>query len=445
MKSPSSPQPDLKALLASHQAGHRTKLILFLAAAAVVIAAAAFFLLQRRNTAVNAQPRFVTEPVRRGDISLSITATGNLEPTNEVTVGSELSGTVLEVYVDTNDQVTKGQPLAKLDTSRLSQVLESSRATKRSAQARVAEAEATVKEAEASLARMQELNRLSGGRSPSRSDLDTSEAAALRARASLLSAQAALAEAEAQVRVNEHELTKAIIKSPIDGIVLTRTVEPGQTVAASFTAPELFVIAEKLEHMKLKVKIAEADIGRVAKGQRATFAVDAWPDRTYSADLVKVSYGSSVTDNVVTYEAELVVANDDLSLRPGMTATADIHVAESKATLLVPAAALRFDPSAPAAGAPFAFGGPPPNAQKKTFVQSIMPMPPRQMRRPPSGDDAAKPARASGTGTLWVLRDGRPAPVQVQTGLSDGRRTEVSGADLAEGLPVIVRAAPAMP
>jgi HlyD family secretion protein len=181
--------------------------------------------------------------------------------------------------------------------------------------------------------------------------------------------------------------------------------------------------------MKLQVTIAEADIGRVAHGQNSSFTVDAWPDRSYTANVSKVSYGSAVKDNVVTYLAQLDVANDDLSLRPGMTATADIRVAASTNVFLVPAAALRFVPaSAATAAAP----------AKKSFVQSLIPMPTRNRSRPDETAAEAKPSVAQ----IWVLRAGKPESITVKVGLSDGRHTEVSGEGLAEGLAVILRANP---
>lgn len=432
---PTPSSSDLAALLQSGGPARRSKRLLWVAALVAIVLIGSVWWLRQRNVERNRPSTYVTQRIERGDVNLTITATGNLEPTNEVTVGSELSGTTLEVYVDTNDTVTKGQPLAKLDTSKLSQQTESSRAAVRSAQAKISQAEATLKEVQATLSRQQELNRLSGGKAPSRADLDAAEAAVYRAQADVASAEAALGEAKAQLAINESDLGKAIIKSPIDGIVLTRSLEPGQTVAASFTAPELFVIAENLRHMKLTVTVAEADIANVAKGQKANFTVDAWPERAYSASVVKVAYGSSVSDNVVTYKTELEVANDDLSLRPGMTATADIRVAESKDVFFVPPTALRFDPGTTTAGAPAPGSG---GAQKKSFVQSLMPMPPRMSNRPGKNDEA-KPAGKPGMGRIWVLRDGQPVPIDVKTGLSDGRRTEVSGEGLSEGMSIIIR------
>lgn len=425
MKETTSSAPeDLAAAIKGGAPGKHFKRNLILVVITLSLGVGGWFWWSRVEKARNQAPAYVTEILKRGDISLTITATGNLAPTTEVTVGSELSGTTLEVYVDFNDRVTKGKPLAKLDTSKLAQQTEISRAAVRSAQAKVAQAEATVKESAAALTRQQELHQAS---LVSTSDLETTVATADRARADLLSAQASVGESEAQVRINENDLSKAIIKSPIDGIVLTRSIEPGQTVAASFTAPQLFVIAEKLERMKLEVSIAEADIGRVAKDQNATFTVDAWPERSYTAIVSVVSYGSVVKDNVVTYEADLEVSNDDLSLRPGMTATADIRVAESTNVFLVPTVALRFVPSTTLVA---------PAAAKKSFVQSLIPMPTRRGSRPTGATAEGK----STTGAhIWVLRDGRPESVAVQVGLSDGRNTEISGAGLTEGMVVVLR------
>lgn len=442
MNSQDSPQ-DLAAIVA--EGGKRRPLRYVIIAAVVLLAlGGGYYWYRSQQTQKNAGPVYVTEPLRRGDISLEITATGNLAPTNKVSVGSELSGIVLEVLADRNDQVKKGQPVAKLDTTKLMQTNASTKANLLAAKAKVGQVEATLKETEANLGRYKELNRLSGGKSPSQAEMETAEATVNRARADLDSAKASVDASEAAVRSNETDLSKTIIRSPIDGIVLTRSVEPGQTVAASFTAPELFVIAESLEKMELQVAVAEADIGRVEKAQRATFTVDAWPDRNYKASVTIVAYGSKVTNNVVTYDTELEVPNEDLSLRPGMTATADISVASSKNILMVPNAALRFDPNRTT-------GQSPQGAQQKSFVQSLMPGPPRRggsggsgggsrsgvrsrSALKPGGDEAKEKAK------LWVLREGKPVEVHVTTGLTDGRNTEVSSADLQEGAEIIIRA-----
>lgn len=405
----------------------------------IALLTAGWFAWNRSSAADNAPPSYVTEPVKRGDISLTVTATGNLEPTNQVTIGSMLSGNAGEVYVDINDRVKKGQELAKIIIRRLDQDTDNSRAALAAAQARVKQVEATVMETEAALARVQELHKLSGGRTPSKADMVTATAAAARAKADLGSAVAAVGQSDASLRANLSDQERAILRSPIDGVVLTRSLEPGQTVAASFNSPELFVIAENLERMKLKVAVAEADIGHVAVGQRASFTVDAWPDRTYTAKVTRVSFGSAITDNVVTYETELEVDNPDLSLRPGMTATADIHVAESKGVLLVPTTALRFDPNAGtfSRGGQSGAGG-----ENKSFVQSLIPGPSRRGggQRPSPNDDGASPKARGPRSQVWVLRDGKPVAVPVKTRLSDGRSTEVSGEGLSDGTPVVIRA-----
>ncbi len=429
---------ELSQILKSEKgASRRWKIIIIFGIVAVV--AIALLVWRTSVTSTANQTTYVTEPVKRGGLRVTVTATGNLEPTNEVTVGSELSGTVKEVSVDTNDQVTKGQLLARLDTSKLEQQTKSSRATAAAAMAKVTQAQATLVESEADLGRQQKLKEASGGKLPSQAILDAALASAERAKADLLSAEAGVRQAEANVGANESDLAKSLITSPIDGIILTRNIEPGQTVAATMTAPELFVVAEKLENMKLKVAVAEADIARVKQGQPATFTVDAWANRSFEARVKKVEFGSTVTDNVVTYTTELEVSNDDLSLRPGMTATAEIVVAEAVDALLVPNAALRFNPgtalAATAGGA----------QQKRSFVQSLIPGPPRRMSGKPQ---LAEPPSAPKTGEsaqLWTLRDGKPFSLPVKSGLTDGRVTVITGEGVSDGLPVIIHAQTAKP
>ena len=388
-----------------------------------------------QNEKKNPGPIYNTEAVTRGDLSLIVTATGNLAPTNQVTVGSELSGTVSEVYVDTNDTVKKGQPIAQLDTAKLTQQTERSRAVLLAAKARISQTKATLQETTASLARLEELHRLSEGKTPSKADMDSATATVARAQADLESANASVAQAEADVKSIERDLSKTIIRSPVDGIVLTRSIEVGQTVAASFTAPVLFLIAEDLRKMDLVVSVAEADIGRLEKEQSAIFKVDAWPSRTYTAAVKRVSFGSVVTNNVVTYATKLAVTNDDLSLRPGMTATADISVAKSQNVLRVPNAALRFDPAvAEALGKML-------ESTNKTLVQSLSSG--GAGRRWRDGSPTPKPVARGEGARVWTLKDGNPVEIMVKIGLTDGRFTEASGTGLAEGLAIIITAKPA--
>ncbi|MEY5013052.1 MAG: hypothetical protein RLZ22_64 [Verrucomicrobiota bacterium] len=403
---------------------------IWLPASALVTCLLLVWNLVRKGDHAN-EPVFKTEKIERGDIDLVVTATGNLTPTNQVTIGSELSGTVSEVLVDINDVVKKDQPIAQLDTAKLTQQTERNRAILLSAEARVTLAMATLTENTAALTRYEDLLRLSDGKTPSKAQLDTAQAAVDRAKAELESAKAAVNEAQASLRAIERDLAKSIIRSPVDGIVLSRTVEVGQTVAASFTAPVLFVIAEDLRKMDLVVAVAESDIGRVASGQQATFTVDAWPTRTYQATVQRVAYGSVITNNVVTYNVELGVDNADLSLRPGMTATADISVARATQVLHVPNAALRFDPQSVL---DFLKN----KAPKRTLVQTLSPGGGRRWSQSPM---IQKPTERAKSTRVWFLRDGEPVECPVTIGITDGRITEVKGEGLGEDLEVIVSAA----
>jgi HlyD family secretion protein len=368
------------------------------------------------------QPRFQVEPVARGDLTVTVSATGNLQPTNQVDVGSELSGIVESVFVDENDQVKKGQVLARLDVSKLQDAVSKSRANLASARAQVQQMQATVAEARANLGRLRHVAELSGGKVPAKNEMDTAEANLQRAVANQVSTEAAVVQAQADLKSDQTNLSKASIRSPINGVVLTRKVEPGQTVAASLQAPVLFTLAEDLSKMELHVNVDEADVGQVHAGQPATFTVDAYPNRRYPADIVRVDYGSQTTDQVVTYLAVLRVDNQDLSLRPGMTATALITTATRKDVLLIPNAALRFTPPTEQSA----------KSEGSGLVGAMLPHFPHH--RP--AQRAAKP-KQGGTGRVWVLRNGRPVPVDVQTGLTNGQTTEVTGGPLQAGVQVI--------
>lgn len=395
--------------------------LLLLAAAA----GGAWWWMGRQQTA--AAPRYVTEEARLGDLTLTVTANGKLQATRTVNIGSELSGTVRLVHVEVNDRVTKGQVLVELDTAKLSAQVSRSRASLAAAQARVAQTAATVKESEASLKRLQEVARLSGGKVPSAAELDAARAALARARADENSARANVQDAKAALSNDETNLSKAAIKAPIDGMVLSRTVEPGNAVAATLQAVTLMSLAEDLTRLLVEVSVDEADVGAVQIGQKASFTVSAYPQRRYPATVTRVAYGSTLTENVVTYATRLEVDNADLSLRPGMTVSATITAAERQGVLLVPNTALRFNPSqaGAAAGGQAASGG--------GIVSKLVP------RMPRSGSRGARPdASGGGARQVWVLRDGAPQQVAVVPGITDGRMTEITGGDLQPGMAVIV-------
>jgi len=415
-----SPQDKLRALLAAPTdsgrfAGRKPWII------GVGVLTATALLLVLGNGGGAPAIRYVTEEATQGELVVTATATGTLQPTKSIDVGSELSGTLASVLAQENDVVKKGQLLAELDTAKLKDAVQKSAAARDAADAAVLQKLATVAEARASLSRMKQVAELSGGQVPSKTELDTAEATLQRAVADEASARAAVVQARATLKTDETNLAKATIRSPVDGVVLTRKVEPGQTVAAQMTTPVLFTLAEDLSKMELQVKVDEADVGNVKVGQEATFTVSAWPKRHFPASIRRVGLGSTTTDNVVTYKTILTVANDDLSLRPGMTATASIVTARRDKALLVPNGALRFTPPTSA------------GQTERSFVSRLLP-------GPPPGMNQKRPAAAAKTdeAQLWTLgEDGRPKPINIRTGLSNGRQTEVLAGDLKAGMAVI--------
>lgn len=381
-------------------------------------------------------PRYETQAATRGALTVNVTANGTLQPITQVAIGSELSGTVARVMVDINDRVKKGQVLAELDDTRLRDQVNASRAAVAAGEAASRQALATAGEARDALARLRDVHQRSGGQVPSASEMSAAEAALARAEAAEASARAGIAQARATLSSNETNLAKARIRSPIDGVVLSRAVEPGQAVAASLQAVTLLTLAQDLTQMKLQVYVDEADVGQVKPGQPARFTVAAWPNRRFPAHITRVGFGSTVKDNVVTYLAELSVDNADLSLRPGMTATATITTMERRDALLVPNAALRFQPSAAGgAGAAASAGGTGGSASAGGggIVAAMMPRPPGAGQNPRRA--GVNPAQAR---QVWVLENGQPRAIAITPGPSDGRMTEVTGTELQAGMAVIV-------
>ena len=383
---------------------------------------AAGWVQQARNRAAG-QVQYETQPVTRGDLIKTISATGTLQPVKQVDVGIEVSGTIKTVDVDYNDTVTNGQVLARIDTSKLDAQVLQSEAALDAARARLLQVQATVQETQTQLARLARVRELSGGKVPSQAEFEAQQAALARALADEASAKASITQAAATLCVNRSDLDKAAIHSPIKGIVLSRAAEPGQTVAASFSTPVLFTLAEDLAQIELRVDVDEADVGQVQAGQEATFTVDAYPDRHFPARVKQVRFGSKSVDGVVTYTTVLHVDNASLSLRPGMTATAAITTRHVTNALRVPNASLRFEPPQ-AKVAEVRNGG-------SSLISSLLPHPPHATAPAP---EAAGSNRAQ---RVWLLRDGQLAAVAVVAGVTDGLLTEVAGA-LAPGAAVVV-------
>lgn len=395
-------------------------------ALAILALAVLFFIFGRDG---ESETRFVTQEVTRGDLRVTVTATGNLEPRNQVDIGSELSGTIRSVNVDVNDEVKAGQVLAVLDTTRLRAQVLQAESSLASAEARVLQSDASEKEARANLARLLKVRELSNNKLPSQQDLDVAEAAVARAAGEAAAARAAVAQARANLEAVKTDLSKTEIRSPINGVVLVRSVEPGQTVAASLQAPILFTLAEDLKKMELHVSVDEADVGSVEVGQKATFTVDAFASRSFAAHITQVHFASSNTQSasgsssagaassatstgVVTYETVLEVENEELLLRPGMTATAEILTTNIEDVVLIPNAALRFTPEGvPVPGAPAEAnrGGNPFSAMMPRF----------------RGRGGAQQSGARRIGRAWIVENGEPALVLFRPGQSDGRMTQV--------------------
>ena len=385
----------------------------------------------RMRAAEEPKQQYVTKPTKRGDLQASVTATGNLQGRDTVEVGAEISGTVKAVHVDFNDPVTEGQVLCEIDPEQLAASRKQTRAQLVAAQASYDNSKATAKEAKLTAERKKAL--YTEGLI-SQQELEAALAAADRAKAASRSSAAQITVNQASLESAQTKLAKAKIIAPMDGVVLSRSVEVGQTVASSLQAPVLFTLARSLQEMELTVAIDEADIGQVVQGQEATFTVDAFPEQSFKAELKRVHNIGKLVDNVVTYEALLSVKNDDLILRPGMTATATIVTASRKNVLLVPNAALRFKPVQ--------------DDEKAGSRGPSMPgvrvrgMP--RGRRPGGSPSASGSAKAGPPGgkkgprsKVWVLVDGEPQAIRVKTGLSDGQFTEIVTGELEEGAEVI--------
>ncbi|MET0309204.1 MAG: efflux RND transporter periplasmic adaptor subunit [Sphingomonas sp.] len=387
------------------------------------------------------QVHYATDDVERGNLTVTVSATGKLAPTNQVTVGSQLSGQVIKVLVDVNDRVTAGQPLALIDPSQFDDQVKQAQATLAANTAAVGQAQATLQQSDATLARYREVSRLSGGKVPAKTEMDVAIGDRSRALANLNAAKANVISAQAALSSAQTQRVRAIIRSPVTGVILARQVDPGQTVAASFSTPTLFVIAQDLSQMKLEVAIDEADVGQVKQGQDATFTVDAFPGKTFPAKITRVEVGSNLSvqdassatsttasttaSQVVSYAADLSVSNAGQQLRPGMTATADIVTMSRENVLLVPNAALRFTPAAPGNQASGGQGG---------IAGALVPT----RRRGGAGATKSATMSKGAQQTVYILgADGKPQAVQVTTGDTDGTVTEVTGGQLKPGDKVI--------
>lgn len=357
----------------------RTGLVFVLAAIAA-LGVGLFFAFRNNDAAAE----YRTEPVSRGDIRQTVTATGTVNAMTTVLVGTQVSGTIKELYADFNSTVKKGQVIALIDPDLFEAQVAQARAN-------VEKAAATFRDADRTLKRSSDL--FAKNLIP-RGDLDT-------AGTNFESARAGLEQAKAALRVSETNLRYTRITSPVDGVVISRNVDVGQTVAASFQTPTLFTIAQDLTKMQINTNVAEADIGAVRVGQKVEFTVDAYPDGTFNGKALQIRRAPITVQNVVTYDVVVQVQNRDLRLMPGMTANVSIVVATVKNALKIPNAALRFRYSERLAG-----------------------------NKPPVAGTKGP--------SVWLLEKNKPKRVSVTLGISDGASTEVLSDDLKEGQDLLV-------
>jgi HlyD family secretion protein len=365
-----------------------------------------------------AAPEIVTGAITRGSIVSQIAATGTLEAVTTVQVGSQVSGTIQSLGADFNSIVKKGQVLARLDPSQFQTQVDSARANLASAEADLQRLQVAQSDAETKAKRAHEL---ASKQLIAPSDLDASDVALKSAAAQVKSAQAQLAQAKAALTMAEVNLQKTVITAPINGIVIARSVDMGQTVAASLQAPTLFTLAADLSEMQVNANVDESDLGNIHTGQQVSFRVDAYPTRQFTGTVEQVRLNPVVSQNVVTYAAIISAPNPQLELKPGMTANLTIEVARRDDILRVPTAALRFRPT---------------EALLASLGQNA-----GALKQTGSGGAASQSAKA-GTGKVWVF-DGGLRAANVTTGVTDGSFTEVSGDGVSEGQQVATRIADA--
>jgi len=356
------------------------------------------------KSSASAKTEYLTAPAEIKELTTTVSATGNLEPTNTIDVGIEVSGTITDVLVDYNDHVKAGQLLARLDTTKLMSQVTSSKASLLRYQANISAAKASLSNAKNEYERIHKMYKETGGNYPSKKEVDETDNALLSAKAGLEAAIAQSAQASAELEAHEDNLRKAIVVSPVEGIILERKVEPGQTVVASMQTPVLFTMAKSLDTMKVLVSVDEADVGEVKENQKVTFSVDAYPNHQFKGIITQLRLNSQMVNGVVTYDAVVEVPNSDLKLRPGMTATAQIITGVLPNTLIVPNAALRFTPP-------------------KSKDEKI---------------DSVQETSKTNEKSVWILKEKKPSAINVKVGKSDGISTAVTSPNLKAGDKVII-------
>ncbi|GAM09834.1 macrolide export protein MacA [Geobacter sp. OR-1] len=381
------------------------KKVLIISVVIAIIAGISWYLLKGNKPAVT----YRTVKIERGTILSTVAATGNLSAVTTVQVGTQVSGTIQKLYVDYNSRVKNGQTIAEIDPSLFNAAVEQARGNALNAEANLQKARVTLADAERTLTRYKKL--LSDG-IVSQSDYDVAETASQAARASLKAAEGSVAQTKGALLQAKTNLRYSVIRSPVDGVVISRAVDVGQTVAASFQTPTLFTIAQDLTKMQIETSVDEADISRVSVGQKASFTVDAYPELTFGGKVVQVRSAPVVNQNVVTYVVVVNVDNKELKLKPGMTANVNIEVGRKENVLKLPPAALRFKPKA------------------KTDEA--------RAKKGNGSPQGGKPGKKDKGQQVYVLKDNNPVPVSIKTGIGNDSSIELLEGALKEGDEVVV-------
>ena len=384
----------------------KTKLVVFVLLGLLIVGTFGYFYIA--STESKNKFKYITQPLKKGDLTIIVTATGYIQPIEEVKVGSEISGTIEKVFVDYNDTVKKGQVLAQIDKTKYKSAVDKARFALESAKASLQNAYAKLHLYTAIIKRDKALLKATKGSLPSQNTWDNDWSNYLSAKADVQEAKAKIRQAESELAIANYNLSKTTIYSPVDGIVLERNIDPGQTVAASFQTPILFKIAKDLTKMELRASIDEADIAQVKAGQNAYFTVDAYPNKKFSAKVRMVRVDSEIVDGVVTYKAIMDVDNKDLLLKPGMSADVNIITKTIKDTFIVPKAAMLFIPLKQSSKHSLF------KRNKKTKITMD--------RRP----------------HIWILKDGRLKKVLVKVIGNSGFLTAISSNELKENDKVVI-------
>jgi len=394
------------------------KKYIIIAVVALLIAVAGGYFFKNRKSEIS----YKTAKIERGTIVSTVSATGNVSAVTTIQVGTQVSGTIQKIYVDYNSRVRKGQTIAEIDPSLFNAAVEQSQGNFLSAEANLQKAKVTLADAERTLQRNKKL--LAGG-IISQGDYDLSETAWQSAKASLTAAEGNLAQTRGALMQARTNLSNSIIRSPVNGIVISRAIDVGQTVAASFQTPTLFTIAQDLTKMQIEVSVDEADISRVKLGQLAIFTVDAYPEQSFNGKVVQIRSSPVINQNVVTYVVVVNVDNRELKLKPGMTANVSVVVAQKDDVLKIPPAAFRFKPKGGERGAESAKGKP--GAASAPAGKGVR-------------EGGGKPCERKGGGdqVLYVLKDGKPSAISVRTGIANSSSIELVEGGLKDGDEVII-------